>query len=49
MLKNIIELLQEDLYGVSKTIDIAKGINKAPETWKEARENLKRRLCQLKK
>lgn len=49
MLRNIIHLLQDDLYGVSEAIDIAKGINKAPETWKETRQNLKRRLWQLKR
>jgi len=49
MLRNIIDLLQGDLYGVSESIDIAKGINKAPETWKETKQNFKRRLWRLKR
>lgn len=49
MLKNIIDLLQDDLYGVSETIDIAKGLYKAPETWKETKQNFKRRIWRLKR
>lgn len=29
-----------DFYGVSKTIDIAKGINKIPTTLKEAKDQI---------
>lgn len=40
----IIEALQlYDYIGVSKTIDIAKGINKLPSTVKEAKEQIKRK------
>jgi len=39
----IIEALQMyDYIGVSKTVDIAKGINKIPRTLKEARKQVKR-------
>lgn len=39
----IIEALQMyDYIGVSKTIDIAKGINKLPSNLKDAREQAKR-------
>jgi hypothetical protein len=35
MISQIIQLLQiSDFYGVSKNIDIAKGINKIEKTWK---------------
>lgn len=50
MFKHLILLLaQGDYYGVSENIDIAKGINKAPNTLKEARNVLKRKVWQLRK
>jgi len=43
MIKNIIDLLNmEDYYGISKNIDIAKGINKRPNNWKDVKEIIKR-------
>ena len=43
MIKSVIDLLQvEDLYGVSKDIDIAKGMYKYPTTFSEAKGLLKR-------
>jgi hypothetical protein len=39
-IKNILELLALDnYYGVSQTIDEAKGLNKLPESWKELKSN----------
>lgn len=36
MIKDIINLLQiSDFYGISKRVDIAKGINSIPHSWKE--------------
>lgn len=50
MFKELITLLkQDDFIGVSKNIDIAKGINKSPETFKEFKDIIKRRLWQLRK
>lgn len=50
MFKHLILLLSKDnYYGVSESIDIAKGINKAPNTLKEARGVLKRKIWQLRK
>jgi len=50
MFKNIITLLKQDNYfGVSENIDIAKGINKAPNTFREAKDVVKRKLWQLRK
>lgn len=50
MFKHLITLLkQDDYFGVSKEIDIAKGINKAPETFKEVKDVIKRNLWQLRK
>ena len=50
MFKEIITLLnKDDYYGVSKEIDIAKGVNKAPSTLKEIKDVLKRKLWQLRK
>lgn len=50
MLGEIIKLLNvQDYHGVSKEIDIAKGINKAPESLKEAFELTKRKLWQSRK
>ena len=38
MIKSIIDLLaMEDYYGISKNIDIAKGINKRPNNWKDVK------------
>jgi hypothetical protein len=43
MLKNIITLLQlHEHYGVSKNIEIAKGKNELPKTFKKAVYQLKR-------
>jgi len=42
---NIFELLREgNYYGISETVEIAKGKNKAPETFGEALKQLKRRV-----
>jgi len=50
MFKEIITLLkQDDYFGVSKNIDIAKGVNKAPDTLREAKDVIKRKLWQLRK
>lgn len=47
---NIFELLrQNDYYGVSETVEIAKGKNKAPETFKESFNQIKRRIQWLRK
>jgi hypothetical protein len=36
MIKNIIDLLvMDNYYGVSKNVDIAKGINSIPKTYKD--------------
>jgi hypothetical protein len=44
MIKDIIDLLTiEEYYGVSKTIDIAKGKYEYPATWKGLWKNIKRR------
>lgn len=46
----ILELLElSDMIGVSKNIDIAKGKNKIPETWREGFEQLKREKAWLRK
>lgn len=43
MIKTIIDLLNlDEFYGVSKNVDIAKGIYKYPETISEAKQLLKR-------
>jgi hypothetical protein len=43
MLKNIIQLLQlHDHYGVSENIEIAKGKNELPKTFKKTIPKLKR-------
>lgn len=45
MIKEIIDLLQKDkLYGVSKSIDIAKGKWAYPNNWKELVNVWKRNL-----
>lgn len=45
----IFKLLELDnWYGVSKNIDIAKGINKIPETIKEGKDQIKREWLQKK-
>ena len=47
---NVLDLLRKsDYYGVSETVEIAKGRNKAPETFKEAINQIKRRLLWQKK
>lgn len=44
MIENIIDLLALNKYiGVSKEIDIAKGVNKMPQTFKEGWEQYKRK------
>ena len=41
MIKTLIDLLSlDEFYGVSKNVDIAKGLYKKPETLKEAKELL---------
>lgn len=45
MIKEIIDLLKErDFYGVDPIIDIAKGKYKAPESLKELKQSVKRRI-----
>lgn len=45
MLKNIIQLLQlQDHYGVSENIEIAKGKNELPKSFKQAKKQFKRKL-----
>ena len=49
MVKNIIDLLNtNDFYGVSKRVDIAKGINEIPTSVKGASKQIKR-ICKSKK
>lgn len=44
MIREVLELLKaSDFYGVDPVIDIAKGKYKAPETFKEFKESVKRR------
>lgn len=44
MIREVLELLKaSDFYGVDPVIDIAKGKYKAPETFKELKESVKRR------
>ena len=51
MLRETIELLQgDDFYGESEFIEIAKGKNKIPNTWKEISNQFIRELkCRLRK
>ena len=43
MIKTLIDLLSVDeFYGISKNVDIAKGLYKRPETLKEAKELITR-------
>lgn len=50
MIAETIKLLQSfHWYGVSETIEIAKGKNSIPKNWKEAKEKIKRAKWQLKK
>jgi hypothetical protein len=43
MIKTIIDFLnQNELYGISKNIDIAKGIHKLPYNWREGKLSMKR-------
>jgi len=50
MIKLIIDLLQVNpYYGVSERIDIAKGKNAIPKTWKGLWENIKRRIWPTRK
>jgi len=45
MIKLIIELLNtNDFYGVHEVIDIAKGRYKAPESFKEIKQQFKRQI-----
>lgn len=47
---NIFQLLRQDnYYGISETVEIAKGKNKAPETFRESFQQFKRRLKWQKK
>lgn len=50
MFKALITLLKQDnYYGISDSIDIAKGINKVPINYKEFKSIIKRKLWQLRK
>lgn len=50
MIKNILDLLSLDnYYGVSETIDIAKGKHKIPSTIKEGVKQIKRELAWKRK
>lgn len=50
MIYNIIQLLKlQDYYGVSKTIDIAKGVNQYPTSWKQGVSQIKRQRQWLKR
>jgi len=50
MIQQILELLKaSNHYGESEFIEIAKGKNKLPETWKEAYKQHKRQLKWSKK
>ncbi|MES2575675.1 MAG: hypothetical protein V4572_12070 [Bacteroidota bacterium] len=45
MFKLIYEMLQlQPMYGISKDIDVVKGINKYPTTIKESFQNAKRKI-----
>lgn len=44
MLKDILELLQDDHYGESEYIEVAKGKYKIPETWSEISNQFTRQL-----
>lgn len=47
-LKQIIDILNLDNhYGISKEIDIAKGINKLPNNFKDSKKIIKRRFKSL--
>ena len=49
MITNIIDLLNTmDFYGVSKNIDIAKGINSIPTSFGDAKKQIKRKFIFLK-
>lgn len=44
MIAETIKLLQSgDWYGCSENIEIAKGKNELPKTWREVKEQIKRR------
>lgn len=43
MIKNIIDILQvDDFYGVSRDVDVAKGLYQIPSNWKEYKQLIKR-------
>lgn len=43
MIKNIIDILQrDDYYGISHSLDIAKGKYQIPKTWKDVKNLFKR-------
>ena len=45
MIRELVDLLKErDFYGVDPIIDIAKGKYKAPESLKELKQSVKRRI-----
>lgn len=45
MIRELIDLLKaDDFYGVDPIIDIAKGRYKAPESLKEMKQSIKRRV-----
>jgi hypothetical protein len=50
MIKNVIELLSlNDYYGISERVDIAKGKNELPNSWKDAFSKIKRHRKSNKK
>jgi hypothetical protein len=49
MIKNTIDLLSlKEYYGVSKRMDIAKGLYEMPNNWKDAFRLIKRMIWQRK-
>lgn len=45
MIKNILDLLMvTDHYGKHESIEIAKGINEIPKTWKKGKEQINRSI-----
>ena len=50
MIKNIVDLLNiSEHYGISENIDIAKGKNELPNSWKDALAKIKRHRKSNKK
>lgn len=45
MFKQIYDMLQlDDYYGIDKDIDVLKGVNKYPETFKDSLKKAKRKI-----